>query len=282
MALGLFLAVLSALATNLSFLFKQRGAVVAAPIHVRHPLKSAVGLFRSRWFAIGWAVSVVAWLMHVGALSRAPLSTVQAVLSGGLAFLAVLAERFFGFHLGRRQWLGVLVTATGLTIVGLTGGGRGTGHSSLAALIAVESAVFGLGAGLVVASTHRSVQQRREGLLLATAAGALFGVSDVAVKYLTHAHGPLMGTVSPWTLTAVTSFVISFYASARSLQVGLPIEVIAITSVTANLAAIVGGILVFGESIGSGATGITARMLAFVLVIAGAAMIPAPLRLKPS
>lgn len=79
----------------------------------------------------------------------------------------------------------------------------------------------------------------------------------------------------------MASFVVSFYASARSLQVGLPIEVIAITSVTANLAAILGGILIFGESIDSGAVGITGRMLAFLLVIGGAAMIPAPLRLKP-
>jgi drug/metabolite transporter (DMT)-like permease len=190
----------------------------------------------------------------------------------------VLAERFFGFHLGRRQWLCVMITAAGLTIVGLTGGGRGEGRSSLAALIAVESAVFALGAGLVAVSTQRSVQPRREGLLLATAAGALFGVSDVAVKYLTHAHGPVLGPISPWTLTAVTSFVISFHASARSLQVGLPTEVIAITSVTATLA----GILIFGESIGSGAVGITGRMLAFLLVIAGAAMIRAPVRLKPT
>ena len=261
MTLGLILALASALATNLSFLFKHRGAVLAPPIRARRPLKSAGDLFRSRWFAIGWAVSVLAWFLHVGALSRAPLSTVQAVLSGGLAFLAVLAERYFGFHLGGRQWAGVTITAAGLAIVGLTGGGAGARHSSLAALIAVESAVFALGAGLVLVSTHRSVEQRREGLLLATAAGALFGVSDVAVKYLTHARGPLLGLLSPWTLTAVLSFVISFYASARSLQVGLPIEVIAITSVTANLAAILGGILVFGESIGSGAVGITARLI---------------------
>jgi hypothetical protein len=125
------------------------------------------------------------------------------------------------------------------------------------------------------------VQQRRERLLLATAAGALFGVSDVAVKHLTHAHGPLLGLSSPWTLTAMASFLVSFYASARSLQVGLAIEVIAITAVTANLARILGGILIFGESIDSGAIGITGRVLAFLLVIGGAAMIPAPLRVKP-
>jgi hypothetical protein len=76
----------------------------------------------------------------------------------------------------------------------------------------------------------------------------------------------------------LVSFVFSFYASARSLQIGLAIEVIAITSVAANLSAILGGILVFGEPIGSGAVGISARVLAFCLVIAGAALVPSPLR----
>jgi hypothetical protein len=87
-----------------------------------------------------------------------------------------------------------------------------------------------------------------------------------------------MGLLSPWTLTAVVSFVISFYASARSLQIGLAVEVIALTSVAANLSAILGGVLVFGESVGSGGVGVTARVLAFVLVIAGAGLMPAPLR----
>jgi drug/metabolite transporter (DMT)-like permease len=278
MILGLILALASALGTNAGFLFKQRGAVLARPIRLRHPVRSAAGLFRSRWFVVGWVVSLVAWGLHVGALSLAALSTVQAVLSGGLVFLAVLAERFFGFQLGRRQWLGVTITAAGLAVIGLTAKTEGPQRSSLAALIVVESGVLALGAGLVRISARRGMGQRGEALVLATAAGVLFGVSDVAIKYLTHAHGPLLGLVSPWTLTAVISFVISFYASARSLQIGLAIEVIAITSVAANVAAILGGILVFGEPIGSGPLGITAHLLAFCLVIAGAALVPAPLR----
>jgi hypothetical protein len=131
-----------------------------------------------------------------------------------------------------------------------------------------------MGIGLVRISTRHDVEHRGEALLLAIAAGVLFGVSDVAIKYLTHAHGPVFGLLSPWTLTALISFVVSFYASARSLQIGLVIEVIAITSVAANLSAI----LVFGEPIGSGAVGIIGRVLAFGLVIAGAALVPAPLR----
>lgn len=280
MILGLTLALGSALGTNVGFLFKHRGAVLARPIRLRHPARSAVGLFRSRWFVVGWIVSLVAWGLHVGALSLASLSSVQAVLSGGLVFLAVLAERYFGFRLGRRQWAGVTITAAGLVVIGLTATTEGPQRYSLAALIAVESAILVIGIGLVRISTRTGMAQRREALLLATAAGVMFGVSDVAIKYLTHAHGQLFGLVSPWTLTAVIAFVISFYASARSLQIGDAVEVIAITSVAANLAAILGGILVFGEPIGSGAVGIIARLLAFCLVIAGAALVPAPLRAR--
>jgi hypothetical protein len=131
-------------------------------------------------------------------------------------------------------------------------------------------------------STRRHVLERAEGLLLGAAAGALFGVSDVAIKYLTKAPpGPLGGFVSPWTLTALIAGVIAFYASARSLQIGEGVEVIAITSVAANLAAILGGILVFHDPIGSGPLAISARFLAFCLVIAGAALMPAPMRATP-
>ena len=114
MILGLALALACALGTSVAFLLKHRGAVLAPPVRVRHPLRSAAELFRSKWFAVGWLVAVGAWVLHVGALALAPLSIVQAVLSAGLVFLAVLAERFFGFRLGRRQWIGVIITAAGL------------------------------------------------------------------------------------------------------------------------------------------------------------------------
>jgi hypothetical protein len=88
---GLGCALLSALGTNLAFLVKHRGAVAAPDVDMRHPLRSAVDLFRSRWWSIGWAVAAVAFALHVAALTLAPISIGQAVLAGGLVFLAVLA-----------------------------------------------------------------------------------------------------------------------------------------------------------------------------------------------
>jgi drug/metabolite transporter (DMT)-like permease len=281
MIVGLALALACAVATSVSFLLKHRGAVLASPVRVRHPLRSAVDLFRSRWFAVGWIVAVGAWLLHVGALALAPLSIVQAVLSGGLVFLAVFAERFFGFKLGRRQWAGVIVTASGLAVIGLTSGPDDAdppGHA-LAALIAIECSVVVASAAVAVISTHRRVSPAAQGLLLGAVAGALFGVSDIAIKFLADAvEDGVLKLISPWTGAALVASVGAFYASARGLQLGPGVEVIALTSVAANLIAIVGGILVFRDPVGAGALEIAGRMLAFGLVVAGAALIPAPVR----
>jgi drug/metabolite transporter (DMT)-like permease len=279
--IGLALALACALGTNVAFLFKHRGAVLAPPVRVRHPLRSAADLFRSKWFALGLVVAVGAWGLHVAALALAPLSIVQAVLSGGLVFLAVLAERYFGFHLGQRQWIGLLITAAGLVVIGLTSGshaGEPPGYA-LAALIAVECSVLFLATGLAAFSSRLGVGPAGEGMLLGVAAGALFGVSDIALKYLTDAvQDGVLELVSPWSAAALAASVVAFYASARGLQLGPGVQVIALTSVAANLTAIIGGILVFRDPVGTGGVEITGRMAAFCLVIVGAALIPAPMR----
>ena len=243
MIIGLALALACALGTNVAFLLKHRGAVLAPPVRAQHPLRSAVGLFRSKWFAVGFLVAIGAWGLHVAALALAPLSIVQAVLSGGLVFLAVLAERYFGFHLGRRQWLGLFITAAGLVVIGLTSGSDVTDPPgyALAALIVVECTVLVLATGLAAFSSRLGVGRAAEGMLLGVAAGALFGVSDIALKHLTDVVGDgVLELVNPWLVVAVAASVVAFYASAAGLQLGPGVEVIALTSVAANLIAIAG------------------------------------------
>jgi drug/metabolite transporter (DMT)-like permease len=278
---GLLLALACAFATNLAFLWKQRGAVAAPDVNIRHPLRSAASLFASKWWAIGMGVALIAWSFHVAALALAPLSLVQAVISGGLVFLAVLADRWFGFSLGTREWIGVGLTAAGLAFLGLTvEHGSSGSHSSysISGMIAFEAAMITLGALLLLSHRVERVRHRR-GVMLGAAAGILFGVSDVSIKALTGTvPGDPLSIISPWTLVAVTASIAAFYASARGLQIGEGLSVIALTSVAANVSAIMGGIIVFGDPIGSNALEIVLRSSAFALVIAAAGLMPAPMR----
>jgi drug/metabolite transporter (DMT)-like permease len=279
--IGIALALLCAVTTNLGFLYKHRGANRAADVDWRHPLRSAAALFRSKWFAIGMGVAVVAWLFHVAAMALAPLSIVQAVISGGLVLLTVLAERVFGFTVGRRQWLGVGLTALGLSTLAVTLPSAGGAHSSYstAGMIAFEAGLLSAGTILVLFPKFGAPREHH-GVLLGTASGILFGVSDVAIKALTGGvgHDGIAGMLSPWLLTAVVASIISFFASARGLQQGDPVPVITVTSAAATMTAIAGGIVVFGDPMPSDPVALVAQCFAFVLVIAAAALTPAPLR----
>jgi len=279
--IGLLLAVGCAMATNLAFLWKHRGAVCAPEVNIRRPIASAAGLFRSKWWTIGFLVAIGAWALHVGALAFAPISLVQAVISGGLVFLAVLAERCFGFSLGARQWWGVAFVAAGLAFLGLTAQTTGSHSSySIAGMIGFEGGMVALGTLLIFShNVQLGLVGDRHGVELAAAAGILFGVSDVAIKALTGSvPGDIATIIGPWTLVALLASVGAFYASAHSLQLGDGVSVIATTSVAANVSAILGGILVFGDPIGGDALAIVARTVAFGLVICATAMMPAPLR----
>ena len=100
------------------------------------------------------AVALGAWLLHVAAMALAPISVVQAVLSTGVVILAVMAERLFGFKVGRRQWLGVAMTAAGLVAAGhhAPGAARGSHSSfSVAGTISFEAGMLAIGALLITA-----------------------------------------------------------------------------------------------------------------------------------
>ena len=250
-------------------------------MNVRHPLKSAAGLFRSKWFAIGMLVAAGAWLFHVAALALAPLSVVQAVIAGGLVLLTVMAERWFGAKCGTRQWLGVGFTALGLVLLAVTLPAGDGAHSSysVAGMVAFEAGLLAVGL-LLVLSPRLGVNHEHHGVLLGTAAGVLFGVSDVAIKALTGTVGDagVLGLLSPWLATCIIASVFAFYASARGLQKGQAVPVITLTSAAANVSAIAGGIVVFGDPIPGDALGVVVQGLAFTLVIVAAILTPAPLR----
>jgi len=280
--LGIILALACAFVANLGFFYKHRGANSVPKVQLMHPLRSARDLYSSKWFALGMLTALISWGLHVAALALAPMSVIQVSLAAGVVFIAVMADRLFGFEVGRRQWIGLSLTAAGLAVLGLTAPAMHGAHSqfSTAAMIAFEAGLFGLG-GLLIMGPQMGGPVEHHGVMLGAAAGILFGVSDTAIKALTGitgAHGFMGLLLSPWLLVAVLASIIAFYASARGLQDGDAVPVIAVTGTAANIAGITGGILVFGDPMAGSPVGITLQAIAFVLIVVASAMMPAPVR----
>ena len=277
--LGLLLAFACALTAQVALLCKHRGAVAAPAVDVRHPRRSAAGLFASRWFAIGFVIAVGAWGLQVVAMSLAPLSLVKAVIAGSLALLVIPAQLWFGLRVGRRELIGLGLSAAGLALLAVTMHNASThAHSdySTSAMIAFESGAIAVGLSLVLSGHHERVGAHR-GIFLGAAAGILLGVADISVKALTGTiPGDPWSLLGPWTLIALAGGLGAFFALARGLQIGGAIQVIAVSTVASNVAAVLGGIIVFGDPMGSDPLGIAARVAAFGAVIAAAALMPSP------
>jgi hypothetical protein len=280
--LGILLALACAFVANLGFFYKYRGANSVPKVQVLHPWKSARALYSSKWFTLGMITATVSWGLHVVALALAPMSVIQVSLAAGVVFIAVMADKLFGFEVGRRQWMGLLLTAFGLVLLGMTLPAMHGAHARFtpAVMTAFEAGLFGIG-GLLIMGPRMGGRVEHHGVMLGGAAGILFGVSDTAIKALTGivgAHGLLGLIVSPWLAVAVVASIVAFFASARGLQEGQAVPVIAVTGTAANIAGIAGGIVVFGDPLAASPSGVILQALAFVLVIVAAALMPAPVR----
>jgi hypothetical protein len=267
---------------NLAFFYKYKGANSVPKVQVLHPLRSVRELYSSKWFTLGMITATASWGLHVGALALAPMSVVQVSLAAGVVFIAVMAERLFGFEVGRRQWVGLMLTAAGLVLLGVTLPAMHGAHDhfSDAAMISFEAVLFGIG-GLLIMGPRMGGRAEHHGIMLGAASGILFGVSDTSIKALTGitgAHGLTALLLSPWLAVAVLASIVAFFASARGLQDGEAVPVIAVTGTAANISGIAGGIIVFGDPMAASALGVALQGLAFVLVIVAAALMPAPVR----
>lgn len=252
--------------------------MLAPAVEWRRPLRSSLLLFRSGWYTLGILVAMGSWGLHVGALALAPISLVQSVIAGGLVLLTVVADRLFGFEVTRREWIGVALTATGLAFLAATLDGAASGAhgdyraGTLAAYVALGSAL-----GLAVGALGRG--GRRSGPLLGASAGLLWGASDVSIKAASSSFDTGVAVlVHPLAGVILVLSLIGLLVSARSLQLGPAVPVIAVTSAMANVWTIASGPIVFGEPLPGDALGLVVRLLAFALVIAAAALTPPPLR----
>jgi hypothetical protein len=144
-------------------------------------------------------------------------------------------------------------------------------------MVSFEAGMLAIGA-LLISGPKLGAPDHHHGVMLGAAAGTLFGVSDVAIKALTGIGGIGDVLISPWLAVALAASVVAFYASARGMQDGEAVPVIASTSTAANVSCILGGIVVFGDPMPADTLGIILQAVAFTMVILAALITPPPVR----
>jgi hypothetical protein len=260
---GLLASLASALALNWGF-FAQHGAAASLPqLSLRRPLHSLGLLFASPRWLLGFVVGLGGWALYVGALALAPLSLVQAVSAGGIAVLALLVHFRSRQPLSRPEWLAVGLAAVGLLLLGVSlAGSEPTSTHATASALAVwllgSCAIAALAAGpggLLLSA----------GAGLGVASGILYAAGDVATKGATQGVLVLVPVI-------LAAHGLAFALLQLGFQRGGAMATAGLSTLFTNALPIAAGILLFGEQVPGGALG-ALRVLAFVLVILGAAII---------
>jgi drug/metabolite transporter (DMT)-like permease len=274
--IGIALAVAVALMTNVASLFKHRGCQRTQPVRITRPIATIQGLARSRWFVAGWGLAALAWLVHVAALSMAPISLVQTVLAGGAVTLAVISQRLFGDSVERRQWLALILGAAGLALLAATlpqFHGNGS-EFSLTAIVGFEGGLVLLAAGIALGHRTERLAERR-GVLLAVLAGLLFALAGIAIKGLTGGAGNSWAVIASLLVVTLACGALAQYTTVAALQGGGAIETIGLMGLVANATQIIAGIVVFGDPLSPSPIGIVLQAAAFAMVCVSALLMPA-------
>lgn len=107
------LALGAALANALTSVFQRLG-VETAPADATLKLSLLTYALRRGIWMLGFALMIISFALQAVALHYGQLSLVQPILTTELVFLAIVLAFWFGFAMGRREWLGSIAVTGGL------------------------------------------------------------------------------------------------------------------------------------------------------------------------
>jgi drug/metabolite transporter (DMT)-like permease len=262
---GLILALTTAVAFNWSWVAQHTITSRLPSLSVRHPRRSLALLFSHPRWLVAFVVGLVGWMLYIVAVKLAPLSLVQAVSAGGLALLAVFAQRASGERLPRREWVGVGLAVVGLLFLSASLAG-GSAHSHGGSGLAVGGwflASIVIGALAVGPLAPLLAPGAGYGL----AAGLMYAAADVGTKAAVGGGDALL-----FAIPILACHGIAFTLIQLAFQRGRALATAGLSSFCTNALPIAGGILIFHEGVPSGVLGVL-RIAAFACVVLGAAAV---------
>jgi len=265
LVLGLVLALVTAAAFNWSWVAQHSITSQLPKLSIRRPWRSLGLLFGHRRWAFAFMVGVVGWVLYVLALRLAPLSLVQTVSAGGLALLAVLAQRAEGAPLPRREWVGVWLAVVGLVFLSVSlAGGSSTSSAGSWQAVAAWLVISLLGVGIAIGPGARYLAP---GAGFGLAAGLAYAAADVGTKSAVHG-----GWLLAFGLPVGACHVLAFTLIQLAFQRGRALATAGLSSFCTNALPIAAGVAIYHESTPPGFLG-AMRFVAFGCVVVGAAVV---------
>ena len=273
LAIGLALAMVSAVAVNWAYSREHDAAAAMPRFSPRRPLRFLSLLLGDRSWVTGFATETAGWLVYVAALRLAPISLVQAVCASGIAVLALATAHGHPRLLARRERIAVLVAVAGLVLLALSLVGThqadhppewGAALLWLGASSAAAGVLALVGIGLARAPA------------LGLAAGLLFAGGDISAKLVVY------GGI--WLLAAfalIVCYSLGTSVLQGSFQHGDALTGAGLATLATNAVPIAAGFVVFGEHLPQGAKG-ALQLVAFTTLIASAVLLARGPLPKPS
>jgi hypothetical protein len=267
LALGLVLAIVSAVALNWSMYVQHRASSVMGALRLSHPLSALWTMFTDRDWLAGYGAGWLGWGLYVLALALAPLSLVQGVAAGGIAVLALFVRARRHGALSARERRGVVVATSALVVLAASLAG-GSPH---ALSVAGTRVLLVVGIIVLLALLASGLAAVRGGLstrgaMFGAAAGLCYAAGDIATKGA-YVHGG-------WVLIPVllTCHLLGFVLIQLAFQRGSALATAGLASVCTNALPIAIGLSVFGEEPGRFAFAVL-RAVALAGAVAGAALL---------
>jgi len=265
LAAGLLLALASAAALGAGFYIQHAASGQLPALSLRHPLASLAALFTDRRWLAGFVTGLGGWALYIIALDLAPLSLVQATSAGGLGLIALLV-RAGGVRLSPREWAAVVVSVSGLVLLGLSLPG-GTATAATASWHAALGWIL-ISAAAAVIAAGPAARALRAGAGLAMAGGLMYSAGDVATKAAIGGIGP----VYLFALLLAACHGLGFVCIQLSFQRGTALATAGVSTLLTNLLPILAGVTIFGEYLPGGVPGVL-RGLGFAGAVLGAALL---------
>jgi hypothetical protein len=251
-ALGVVLAVASAVAIGGGYALQHTAASRLPALTLRRPLRSLGLLFGNTRWAIGFFGGIGGWALYVIALKLAPLSLVQAASAGGIGVLAL-----GGGRLPRSERIGVAAALSGLLLLGLSL--QSHPHTTHGAILAVA---IWMAASVGLAGALAGFASSAAGL--GTAAGILYAAGDVGTKAAVGGGARLF-----FVPVLLACHGLAFVCLQLAFQRGGRLSSAGPAVMWTNALPIVAGTALFAEALPGGVQG-GLRVAAFVLVVVGA------------